>query len=78
MFSLFDVCSYYVRKGSWAFYLNYPQINEVRKSDHVGGCRQYDVFSHQTSLLFSQQTDEWLPRPIKHRLTEKLIVPGIR
>ena len=26
---------YYVRKGSWAFYLNYLQINEVGKSDHV-------------------------------------------
>ena len=23
------------RKGSWAFYLNYPQINEVVKSDHI-------------------------------------------
>ena len=28
--------SCYVRKGSWAFYLNYPQITEVRKPDHVG------------------------------------------
>ena len=26
---------YYKRKVSWAFYLNFPQFNEVRKSDHV-------------------------------------------
>ena len=42
MFSLRDLrfvlCSRYrtyVRKGSWAFYLNYPQINEVGSSDHL-------------------------------------------
>ena len=44
MFSLCDLrfsCSVllistcYMRKGSWAFYLNYPQINEVGKSDQM-------------------------------------------
>ena len=42
MFSLralrFLLCSfylsYYARIGSWEFYLNYPQINEVGKFDH--------------------------------------------
>ena len=24
-----------LRKGLWAFYHNYPQFNEVRKSDHM-------------------------------------------
>ena len=34
--SIHDLISaYYVRKGSWPFYLNYPQINKVRKSSHV-------------------------------------------
>ena len=32
-FSIHLISTYYVRKGSWAFYLNYPQINEVEKSD---------------------------------------------
>ena len=27
------ISAYYVRKGSWAFYLNYPQMNEIRKCD---------------------------------------------
>ena len=31
----FVFSTYYVRKGSWTFYLEYPQINEVGKSDHV-------------------------------------------
>ena len=34
----FVLCSFdldVLRKGLWAFYLNYPQINEVGKSDHV-------------------------------------------
>ena len=41
MFSLLDLCFVlcprdldYVRKVSWDFYHNYPQINEVGKSDH--------------------------------------------
>ena len=29
------ISTYYARKGFWAFYRNYPQINEVGKSDHV-------------------------------------------
>ena len=30
------ISTYYVRKGLWAFLdLNYPQISEVRESDHV-------------------------------------------
>ena len=37
MFSLRDLCfvllTYYARKGSWAFYLHYPQINAVGKSE---------------------------------------------
>ena len=35
-FSLARVNStYYVRKGSWGLNLNFPQINEVRRSDHM-------------------------------------------
>ena len=35
-FSLVRVNStYYVRKGSWGLNLNFPQINEVRRSDHM-------------------------------------------
>ena len=34
--SVHVISRYYVRKGSWAFLdLNYPQISEVRESDHV-------------------------------------------
>ena len=34
--SVHVISTYYMRKGSWAFfYLNYPQTNEVRDSDHV-------------------------------------------
>ena len=33
--SVHVISMYYERKVSWAFYLNYPQFNEVRKSDHV-------------------------------------------
>ena len=29
------ILAYYVHKGSWAFYLNYPQINEGRQSDRM-------------------------------------------
>ena len=29
------IWTHYVRKGLWAFYFNYPQINEVRKSNHM-------------------------------------------
>ena len=39
MFSLLDLIfvlsMHYVRKGSRAFYLNYPEINEVGKSNHM-------------------------------------------
>ena len=41
MFSLVDPrfsVHYYVRKGSWAFF-DYPQINEVGKSDSHGRVR---------------------------------------
>ena len=39
-YSVHLILTYYVRKGSWAFLnLNYPQINEVRKSDHVVATR---------------------------------------
>ena len=37
---------YYVRKGSWAFYLNYPQINEVGKSDHIVARITEPIYSH--------------------------------
>ena len=33
--SVHVISTYYVRKGSWLVCLNYPQIKEVRKSDHV-------------------------------------------
>ena len=29
------ISTYYVRKGLWTLYLNYPQTNEVRKYDHM-------------------------------------------
>ena len=29
------ISTYYACKGSWTFYLNYPQINEVGKSNHM-------------------------------------------
>ena len=29
------ISMYYVRKGSWAFLTNYPQISEVGKSDYM-------------------------------------------
>ena len=29
------ILTYYVRKGSWAFYFDYPQINEVRKYNRM-------------------------------------------
>ena len=32
--SVHVISTYNVRKGSWAFYLVYPQINEVGQSDH--------------------------------------------
>ena len=35
-FSVHLILTYYVRKGSWIFYLDYPQIKEARNSDHVG------------------------------------------
>ena len=35
LLSVHCILTYYVRKGSWAFYLNYPQTNEVGQSDHV-------------------------------------------
>ena len=33
--SVQKISTYYVRKGSWTFYLNYPQINEIRLSHHI-------------------------------------------
>ena len=33
--SLCVISMYYACKGSWAFYFNYPQINEAGKSDHM-------------------------------------------
>ena len=33
--SVHVISTYYVRKGSLAFFLNYPQINKVRKPNHV-------------------------------------------
>ena len=42
MFRALFTCKsiYYVRKGSWAFHLNYPQINAVEKSDHMAVMRE--------------------------------------
>ena len=37
------ISTYYVRKGSWAFYLNYPQINGVGKSDYMHLCAQQNL-----------------------------------
>ena len=33
--SVHVISAYYVRKGLWAFYLHYPQINGVSKPDHM-------------------------------------------
>ena len=33
--SVHVISTYYMRKGSWVFYLNYPEIKGVRKSDHM-------------------------------------------
>ena len=45
-FSVHVISTHYVRKGSWAFYLNYPQINGVVKSDHMDRGTDRAVGSH--------------------------------
>ena len=44
-------------KGSWAFYLNYPQMNEVRESDDVA---KRHFFNHQFPLRPSKRYDKLL------------------
>ena len=51
--SVHVISTYYVCKGSWAFYLNYPQINEVGKSGHVGKFVRisFQVFHQSVSVM---------------------------
>ena len=39
--SVHVISTYYARKGLWAFYLNYPQSNEIGKSGHTKECSVY-------------------------------------
>ena len=61
---IFDSCSdhviltYYVRKGSWVCYLNYPQINEVGKSDHVASNKRNRIKTFYQQIFWNWQNIE--------------------
>ena len=63
MFSLLDLIfvlsMHYVRKGSRAFYLNYPEINEVGKSNHMVMNRDKKCVTRNL-LVFSLYTQNLL------------------
>ena len=58
--SVHVISTYYARKGSWAFlYLNYPQINEGGKSDHMGVGHLSLSGGHNNCLYLDSESRQW-------------------